>query len=447
MRKFVTLSNGPRQLKAKSPLLAALLFILPLLVLFLYRVQLLEANAYEGFVDIDIDPVFVCIYLLWLGVMASSYPREIRYPSDIFLALYIVTVGLCGAAFWGCTGLLGPLGALLLLGFIGFPVVAVKITRWSCSRILKKSFFTVNLFPERLLPVGLIIFLMVAGISGYMISGGDGGFDISSMYVRRLAGRDNFAGASLASYLMAMSVNSIAPLLAYIGARTRNFAYIVAAVIFVIFGFWLLGLKAPVLYVAVMYVIGTAFRNGTYRKISRYIVFSLAIIFVVAVIENLIFGYSFVADYFIRRLYLVGAQIQTYFIHKIFYDASLHEMLFGLNLHGTGSPSFLVGLEYFGNEATNANTNAFLYALALSGLVGYFLCVTFICFFMLIMDNLFISQKRGDILAVAVIYAILILEQAYTTAFISSGVFASLLLIMWFSKVPHPSKKQIKGST
>ena len=434
MKTFGILSDRRYQLAAKFPIVKAFLFFLPLCALFLYKVRLLEDNSYAGFIDVHIDAIFICIYFIWVAIIVSNYPMSANCPSDVFLALYLTTVALCGSVFWGSTGLLDASGALLLLTLITLPILMLKIARGGLLVFFKKHLVGLNFFPEYLLAPTLISVLVFSGVVGYLVGANEGGFDIASMYERRMVGRENFVDYSLQAYLMTMSVNAVAPLLAFIAAQEKKIAYAAIAVAFSIFGFWLLGLKAPLLYVVAMYAMGYSVRNGLFKKIPKYIIFGLAFIFSAAIFEIIVFDYSFIADYFIRRTFLVGSQIQTYFVDKIFFQSSVENILFGVNLNGLNAPSLLIGQEYFDIDATNANTNAFLYSLALSGLFGYFLSIIFVCLFMAFVDYLYIFKRRGEVFAVAVIYSVLILEQAYTTAFISSGVMLCLFLVLLFSK-------------
>jgi len=86
-----------------------------------------------------------------------------------------------------------------------------------------------------------------------------------------------------------------------------------------------------------------------------------------------------------------------------------------------------------GSSEANANTNAFLYSFAKSGVVGYIGAILFIGLFFSILDKFFNSFRRQDVFFVAALYGLLLTEQAYTIAMVSSGV-AVLTFIVWLMR-------------
>jgi len=158
-------------------------------------------------------------------------------------------------------------------------------------------------------------------------------------------------------------------------------------------------------------------------------------------------GRSVIADYIIRRTFMVGMQIQTYYFDAIFYShVFLDNLLFGLDLQDEKSPTFFIGETYFLNPETNANTNAFLYALAKTGCLGLLCCIAFICIFLCALDKKYAKIQSINMIAIASLYTVLILEQAYTTALISSGILLLFCLVsISSSKSPRRLEVVTKG--
>src|SRR5690606_31940687 len=87
---------------------------------------------------------------------------------------------------------------------------------------------------------------------------GQGSFGLDNVYERRLAGREVLGGNVVAAYLIPMSLNGAAPLLAFMAGWRRSPLLLVVAVAFAVLIFWLLGLKGSFIYIAAMFGIGVA---------------------------------------------------------------------------------------------------------------------------------------------------------------------------------------------
>src|SRR5690606_20842576 len=163
---------------------------------------------------------------------------------------------------------------------------------------------------------------------------------------------------------------------------------------------------------------------------------------IVAAIEQYVFGYSYIADYFIRRAYAVIAQLQGAYVAYMLENFGLKDWLAGFAQLSNEPVSFLLGEWYFGNKNTNANTNAFLYSMLNGGVSGYVLAIVFITAIFSTLNYLYL--KRGDkvIMSVALLYALLLTEQSYTTALLSSGIAASILIFILL----RPSSNMSPGS-
>jgi hypothetical protein len=105
-------------------------------------------------------------------------------------------------------------------------------------------------------------------------------------------------------------------------------------------------------------------------------------------------------------------------------------IIFGLNLDK--SESFVIGNLYYNNEYSNANSNTFLSETIRNGLVGFFINLIFIIFFLSFSNYCFRVTKHHVWFALPILYALLIFEQNYKTAFISSGILFTMILFFIF---------------
>lgn len=403
--------------------------------------QFEETNAYIGIVPLSeiYNPFYWILLFAWLTVVTWLIPIRVRAPSDVFLIFYLVGACIWSACYWPATGLLSGLQAVLLALMLIFPAVLVKFGRvlvFSNILNIRVNFgVRVNFsFPvDWLMPVVCGLLLLAAAVS-YSIAGGYGSFNLSEGYVRRLAGRDSFAENGFAAYLMQMSMNGLAPFLAYLGAIKRSSVALLMAVVFAIFSYWLIGVKAPLINVTVLAFLGYWVHFGKLANFATWFLRALWLILFLAVIELKIFDYSVLTDYGVRRFALVNANIQSYFFDAMGQQGWDDMLVSGLNFSGFSSPEFFVGYFYMNDELTNANTNAYLHQTAIGGITGYLMAVFLTVAVTFVLDFMYFRRGRVEVFAISAIFGILLIEQAVMTAMVSSGIVLCILLVLMFSR-------------
>jgi hypothetical protein len=411
------------------------LLLLSLSVLTLYVGQFEETNAYIG---IGLMPevgtfAYWLMLGLWLALLAILYPRWVRSPSDVFLAIYLIGTALWSATYWPATGLLDEAQAAVLGGALLLPALLVKLGGAYVSHV------PVNLpgmplkLPRRLLIPALASLLGMAALLGYQAAGADASFDFVEGYIRRLAGRDNFSGHALAAYLMQMSVNGLGPFLAYLAMQQRVRWAFGIALAFGVFSFWLLALKSPLLNVLVLGGLGYLVRTGKVVHFSRWIALGLLALMLIALLELWVFDLSLLAEYGVRRVVLVSATIQAYFLDALSQQHGLSALFSGIDFGAFDSPEYFIGTKYMGSDVTNANTNAYLHQMAISGVMGYLYISIGTALITMTFDILYIRQHRQEVFALAAMLGALLMEQAFATTLVSSGLLLCLLLVLFFS--------------
>lgn len=404
----------------------------------LYELQFAETNAYLG-----IGPLapamggagYWLLLGLWLASVGLLFPVEVRTPSDIFLLLYLLGCTLWSASYWPGPGRIGIAEASFLWVVLVLPALAIVLARGSRRRHRSPRWRPMPFaLPSRHLIPAIVGLLALSALLGYQTAGADAGFDFDEAVLRRLSGRDSFGGNAVAAYLLQMSVNGLAPYLAFLGGLRKSRIALGCAMGFAVFGFWLLGLKAPVLNVIVLATLGLLLRNGRIKAFPRWLVGALGVVLVAAIVELGIFGESLIAEFGVRRVILVSSMIQVYFIDALSSTGLASFLFSGLDLGGNTTAEFYIGATYFDNEATNANTNAFLHEIAAHGFLAYALVVAGAAGFIAWCDRSFLSGGRRDGFAFAAILGILLVEQAFTTALVSSGVLLCLLLSIIYSR-------------
>lgn len=405
---------------------AGILFIAAVTLGLLYELEISVTDAYRGYL-----PNIFTIQNLALSApmvigVAITMPASMRRPSDFFLLFYAVIVLLSCSLFGQVTGVLDGIGWIMLYSILLVPVVFVVLIR----RVSLPVRF-VGIFDKNVIYYSLVIILTLAVVVGAATNTGSG-FDWDSMYARRFAGRDSIGSRNITAYLLSMTMNGIGPFLAFAGVLRKRPLLTICGLAFSVFSFWLLGLKAPFVMCLVFMMLGYYLRAGRLTRFPTLVGSLVALVGVVALGELVLFGHSLLAAFIVRRAFVVQGALQTYFFDLIqnSFMNSLYEGLFGVDSSSYGPITFLVGAEYLGNAATNANTNAFLFALSSGGVVSFFLASIFVGTFFAFIDSYYYATKRADVFFVGAIYGLLLTEQAYTTALVSSGVGAVLAAIL-----------------
>ncbi|MBD2792783.1 hypothetical protein [Xenorhabdus szentirmaii] len=200
----------------------------------------------------------------------------------------------------------------------------------------------------------------------------------------------------------------------------------IISLIFPFITFWFLGLKSPFLYIIAMMFFAFYLKKRKLNNLPSLIIKTLLYISILSLMELSIFGYSYIADYFIRRLFFVSSLVQNYYLYEI---SNLNDFFYGLNNNELGV-TYYIGDKYFHNPSINANTNTFLYFFLKNGFIGYIINVLFIVLIFIYLDLLWLKTNKVELISLSMLFSLLLTEQAFTTVLISSGI---LLLIIIFS--------------
>jgi len=393
--------------------------------LFLFFHQIQETNEYLGLKYFAIEPIYLFISIDCL-VLSSLFIKIIKnnLPSSYLIHIYILFVIIWNIIFYKSTNLLSYESYLLWFILIFLPLFCILLFNKFFILIIEKIFFEINVLRffkiEYLLSLFLFITLVFISLKMPL------SFSFNDSYVRRLDGRELITG--LNAYLFAMSMNSIAPFLAFYAFLKKKYFYFFVSFIFVILCFGFIGSKAPMGYVLLLSFIGFLFNRNSKTNIFNIFLIIIFSIFLLSLIEYFINNFSVIADILIRRAFIVVAQNQTYFIDFIINNFTFENWLFGYEID---KPiTFLIGEIYHNNINTNANTNAFLYEFVSKGILGYLFMILFLSFFFSLLNFLYLKYQLKEVIGISIIYSLLLTEQAYTTAFVTSGIGVLTLLIL-----------------
>jgi|SRR5450830_365098 len=384
-------------------------------ILLSYTLQLQEANLYLGYFPILLDSDFLVRIVFGFVFLVMLVPSKIDKPSDFFCFFYGFFVLLPYLVLHSIRGEVPFEVFLLYFAVLFLPLLLVKLA------LLKLPVFR---FPG-LIDQGTVIFILCALIIVGVIMAlsnptPSAGFDLSSSYDRRLEGRDIFISRSFFSYFSTAIINGFSPIVAFWACWKRKTWLMTVPFLCWLAFFYLLGVKAPVLFIAVAALLGYATRKYKIDSFISYVYLLLVVSFLIFVAEYSAEGYSYVADYFIRRTFTVPSWVTASFFEFMSSDSANWSVLTGIN--DSKPISFVVGEDYLGYEGLNANTNAFMYALGSGGVVLYLLTVALVGGVFFILDSAYVRKNNPIFIYIGFSYSILVIEQAATTALLSSGI-------------------------
>lgn len=397
--------------------------ILAVGILSAYKLQIANTNAYMGYINFDLGLGYFLLSAAGLIFVAWLIPYAVLRPSDFFCLSYGLFVLLPYVLLYEIRGEVGFSSFLIFLLALILPAVSVKYVS-----LIRLRFPIPVLLTERGL-VNILIFICIVGVlHGVLNPPSSAGFDLIGSYERRIEGRDVFVVGSFFAYLNSAIVNGFAPFLAYIGGlRSRRMLLIISICCQISF-FYLLGLKAPIAFSGLAFLIGGVVAKKAFNKVGVSIFFVIIFLLILPFVEWSFYEESLVAEIFVRRSFSVPPYLlSAYFEFMGSRATSDWSILFGSS--SSGAISFQVGEGFLGFDGLNANTNSFVYQLASNGLVGYFANVFLVAIVFLVLNTINIKRRNGLAYYLGFSYAILITEQSATTALLSSGLGLLIFLV------------------
>jgi hypothetical protein len=431
--------NKPGPVQGRNNFISLLLLYVIYLwaIIHTYDFQLAEANAYAGMHPWEMTIagwIYLSVISLFLFFIIS---RLKGYPSDFFVIFYSVFPIISFSTLTSTSGKISDFILLPSLIIIIFPLVVVIMVLWVFPKIKWRGIVSPKIIDKVLLG---ILFLAI-GYS-YVNSPKSAGFDILSSYDRRLEGREIYAAGSLIAYALMMCMNGFVPYLAFRGAIKRQCSLIFIAFGAVIFFYWLLGVKAPIAYAVLGCLVGYLTKFNYQKYFVKYFLIGFMGLYFIVLLEWLFFNnYSITADYGFRRLFAGQAEIQGYYLDFLLVNTPPFWSFFSGVHDQSFSATYYIGSTYLGNPDTNANTNAFLYAIVSNGIIGYAVATIFVAFFLVILDRLYQSTQNPSYILIGFVYGYLLTEQAFSTAMVSSGVGLMFLLTFLEKYEPYKTKK------
>jgi hypothetical protein len=411
-----------------------LLFFAVLMVWYLADSQIVEMYKYQGFNELSFD-LNLFYSLLFIVVLFSCFFKcNQKSPQYILIGILLCYSYIWFFVFFSVAGY-SNIKFIFWAGFIYLlPVILLVLT----EKYLKINYrFKISKHGLIKLRVEFVITVILLLVFMAMFAKMNINFSYLDLYERRFLGREQVTG--LLGYVFQMSSNCFAPILSFLAIYNKNYKYLFFAFAFVIFAsYGFIGLKAPFALVVLMSFIGYCFLKRFYN-IVYFLVSIMTILIFLGLLEFFLFDFSWIADIFIRRASLSTALTQMHYLDFIFAQSN-NNYNFLTGNQESKSITYLIGQIYSKNILANENTISFIVELGQKGFLGYFFNVIFLIFFYGFLQYLDKVYKHKVWMAIATLYAILLLEQSYTVAFVSSGIGLITVLLLMFS---HKKNKNI----
>lgn len=392
----------------------------------LYSFKGYPNNAYNGYNQIEFD-IYTIIGILWsIFHYVFLFRKNFTKPSDFFIVLYTYLIFFPYVILHGIWGrndttYLTDLILLYLPMFIIYNISSIAVV-----------YPSINMTKQKIITASIIFLCLILSLILLNNPTKNASFSLSSSYIRRLEARDIYAGQIFITYGSGIIMNGILPMLAFFSSLYKKRILILLSLSLYILMYYIYGVKAPIIYFIASYILGVFILKSSINKFIKYLICIIIISFYIAWIEFIVFNYSYIEDYLIRRLFYVSSYlIGAYFEY---FSSNLNpSILFG-NEQIT-SASMYIGENYLNKIGLNANSNTFLYFLIQYGILGYLLSIAFVgCIFSFFN---YVSKKNPLFIYFGFIYSVLILEQSATTALVSSGI--GILALFYYITISKQS--------
>ena len=413
------------KLSNRSRIFNAMKFLISLgmaaALVWIYQFDIAESNAYYGYVKIDLGFSYLATVTVGMLFLSVINTRNITLPSDIFLAVYSLFILWPFFILAHMRGQLNFVEAIQCFSILALPALIIARPLSISINLLRVPRFSEGAI-YGISAVAIAVAVLAASQSSITLS-----FSFESSYARRQTARELFPAGSVLAYANILTMNGLTPLIAYAAGYLRRRLLLLLAVTLSLAYFAIIGAKAPLLYALIATVFGVILRRYSPHRFFLLFAAGTLGLLLFALMEEWVTGYSYVADYFLRRAFTVPTFNNLVYLQFIFGE---QWAWFNGAGHIDQPVTFLIGESVLGRDGLNANTNAFLYALASGGIMVYSITLALTYAIFSVLNAQYKQTGNTTLQFIALLFSFLLLEQAVTTVLISSGLI--LLIILSF---------------
>lgn len=395
------------------------------LILLGYHEFVVPIYGYLGF-EWNPDPVKITESVFLSFLLPWFLPVRFARPSDLLLHLQLLFPILPMIVLYAAEGQSRDFLYITVSAFLLMVLVASK-THIKVIRITRISpvLFQRLLLGGSFVVIGLII--MFGGLN-YL------NFDLLRVYEFRSDSASNLPG--IFGYLSPLVSKVLLPFSLLLAVINKDRFLALVAILGSTMMFGLTSHKGPLFY---PFVVLAVYFVASRRDGIRMLLIGYLISLIVSLVAFLFEQGLLVGSLMLRRAYLVPAQLNyvyfDFFSSNPFYLWSQSKVTFGLlSVPYTLAPSHLIGLEYYNNEQTGANTGWIGSGYMNAGIIGVYLYSVIMGLLLALLNAYSKAIDKSIVVATIVAPMLAVFMSAdLPTAFLNHGIILSLILFSMFS--------------
>lgn len=413
-----------------------------------YVIGVAPRNSYLGYIYMSNS--FSQIVLSWFIAILPAFWMPIKYtrPSQLiywFLYLIVVIPSIVMPVYIGRFDLCLKQGllivvAFLLLNFIFiFPLISIPKIKISYSVFLL-VILSISL-------INIVYIFYVFGVSKSLTW-----IFSPRVYDIRLNARSIMAPLSrIGRYIITWQSQVFGPFLFASGLYRHNWLLIVFGVISQIIIYSVLATKNSIFSLLLACVIFFLLDKFSNKSLGIYLLLGAVVGVFCVILVDYIFTPTtwFLSSTITRRVIYTPGLLTTYFFD--FFSKKQpallgHSFLKNITKYPYDiSPTFLIGLHYFGNISTNADANLWADGYANFGIAGVFMFTIVLAIVLWLLDNL--SKPLGKEFAglIGAFPGYILADSPLFTSLLTHGVLI-LLIIVWFIPREFCLRKENQGN-
>lgn len=397
---------------------------------YLYRTSISPKNSYLGFVHIPASFDAHLLSILFVVLPVSFLPMRPRMPSDwAVVGLYLFSY--LSTAFMARHVLDLKQSAILLSTLLAALFLVDRTRKLPPGMASTKRNFQNKGF--RITPlVKYALFILFAILVMFYLVANDFHFDLNfaTIYERRLMARELTNPLLRYGVAVGRSLLTVFSIYFFLLNREKKFLFVLAIAMMAIFT--MDGTKTTLLIPVFLFWVGYLYLRGKHFMLLYLIP---AVLISLSIFEVRFLQSDVSSEYLARRMFAVpgflNAAYYDFFSHhaKVLLTDSIGRFL--LSPVYSVPATFLIGITYFNNPSTNANTGIWMGWYAHFGMVGIFLVSVLSGLVLRFIDRL--SRMRFPLLGVLTCSYVGIVwaEQMFHTSFLSGGVFYLLVALVF----------------
>lgn len=393
---------------------------------------------YMGAATQEVTLSRVAVWLIFAFMGAFFCKAKLNRPGDLILAIIYIVIVPSAIVLQGANSYSpqiidqGEIDGLVVCVALGIFLVscfnALSFRREEKTVYRFNAGFMSWLMVANLIALGLMVFYSASYFS----------LDFSGQYARRILAREAIPTETFTAYYCSMMIQGLFPIFLGYGLQFRKSVFILVGILNVLVLWGGSGQKYPFVILLLIIFFFFWYRRFGFVRFNVLIYSALAVL-VAGMVESYFFGYSYINDYFLRRVYTVSSTLlgaSELFISKHGFNF-YSDTLIGMLIDGSRSQplSFQVGAAIFKNPETNANVDFLAVAWMQGGLLAVLFEACLVGGIIVVLNKAYENHSNAIVVSVGILVATKIIEQSLLVALVSSGILM-MILVAYFLMCP-----------